>query len=139
MPFDQITEQEITPEVFKTLSTNEKLLALADYLETLPPGTFDMKSWTYLSCSSTPQGFCYTPACICGHALYKFDREKFDKAAEEIFGPWRSFGASLLGLGDETAAKLFTSENCGDQTPETAAHMLRNYVLTGEVNWNAIR
>ena len=131
MPFDQLIEQEITPAIFKTLSSHDRLLALADYLETLPPGEFAMSTWTFL-CE------CETPACICGHALHKFDNKKFGKRVRSEFGGWVESGASLLGLDTETAESMFKEPlNPRYPTPTDAAWMLRNYVLTGEVKWES--
>ena len=84
----------------------ERLLRLADHLETVPPETFDLSTW---KCSSF--------ACAVGHAA---DIPKFAAAGFSVYNlpcyngkTGRAAVFKFFGIGAETFKRLFLAESYG--------------------------
>lgn len=138
----------------------ENILALADFIDKLPPDNFDMGQWLMIEGQPTPFNKrekctpielqktidCGTAACIAGWGAL-------------LFG-YNSDYPRILSLSDFVAQKLGIQKGENDfhlfvpdqikprddreddevldpytATPTQAAHVLRHLAATGEINW----
>lgn len=120
----------------------ENILRLAEFLEALPQGRFNMASWArsrtgqylYLEGPVEAAIECGTVCCIGGWGVLLFDIGDSSKGV-----------AKKLGLGDPNgeppdpiASELFfpKSEAINERDPHKAARVLRHLAETGEVDWS---
>lgn len=114
----------------------ERILALADHIEKLPHYNDVDEAGPHFTMSRYFNP-CGSPSCIAGHAICMFSDKKF----EDVYGSEFNEAAEVLGLGWETANKLFTPSalEAGKFwsmiTPKEAARTLRHLAETGEVKW----
>lgn len=108
--------------------TREKLLALADYIETRPPHMFDMSLFLgHNECGTT---YCIGGwVCVyAGVPLYCNSHTPF------------MFTQQFLGLTKEQAEALcypmHPKPSHSDLTREDAGRVLRHLAYTGEVDWS---
>jgi hypothetical protein len=131
----------------------EKLLAFADFLETLPREQFSMNDWGHERCD--------TPACICGWWNRQNGRQEncWIDAAREMGLPLSNFVLNGRNTGVFETPTLFepgsviSVENyCHPMsglstknyrtarrvTPQEAAKVVRHFALTGEQDWTIL-
>ena len=129
----------------------ERILTLAQHLESLPRHQFSMERWMGHAAADTiveswETASCDTIGCIAGHAVLLFaDRGTADNPADfpaDIAGE----AQRLLGLDDKQAYHAFTPTHGSDiradircdyraVTRSDAAEMLRGLAETGMVHW----
>jgi len=113
----------------------ERLIILADYLQTLPPENLDMHSWT-----------CGTAACAVGHActLPEFKAEGFSLHTDsvcnypalkltfhETLTGWNAV-VKFFSLNRRAAYYLFDFISyVGDPSPTYVSDRIRAYVING--------
>ena len=124
----------------------ERILLLADHLDSIPDHQFSLEHWL----TGTPRitedpDDCDTVGCIPGYAVLLFDERGNTDA------PWTASEIArkaqhLLGLDDQQGQALFTPTaggnvrcqlqcNYQDVTPADAADTLRTLAETGQVHW----
>lgn len=157
MPFDFINT-ELTEAEFEALEPQERLLAFIEYLEGLPKEMyFGMDKWA-LSNLTAPgslsvavpldesDNVCRTPACICGHLLFRFHLGSFKAAVRNEFMSdppmvsWPERGARVLGITTQQAYELFVPDNVAleEVTKDEAVAVLRRLYETGKIDWEAV-
>lgn len=129
----------------------ERILALAQHLETLPRHQFNMERWIGHAADDTiveswETASCDTIGCIAGHAVLLFaDRGTPDNPAK-FPADIAAEAQRLLGLNEKQAFHAFTPTHGSDiradihcdyrdVTPSDAAEMLRGLAATGTAHW----
>ena len=119
-----------------------RILRLADLMDELPDGKFDMNSWGYER-DQPPQYHESSPACVGAWAIRTFGNPQ---AARQIYrnrrkgdGTIARYAQGLLGIGERNAARLFRVHSWRDHnaslTTRDAARVLREFTSTGQVQW----
>jgi hypothetical protein len=117
----------------------ERIRALADYLEDLPPEgpTFDMNAWfrnssgviTNYASVARSQWQHGTAACLAGHVVVLFDD------GDDGNSDWIPLVAEhKLGLSSKQGWELFAPTRI-DRSRANAISTLRHLADTGEVQW----
>ncbi len=119
----------------------ERVAYLRDFLRTLPPERFDMRTFGRRGVRDTQHmqngvrvssDTCGTAACIAGWANLLWAKEGQMTNAHRR-------AANFLGLDRRASELLFwpwQSAGGFDSTPTKAASVLDHYLATGEINWS---